>query len=108
MIAIPSAGSPIGDPSGEYPSPYASGASASYRIEWQALWDGRFCEVKGQHMNPLVDWVILWLVPDSTGLEVGWGTGKNGSRESVTRLTAIHDALGDWRELSKLRGGKNC
>lgn len=37
-------------------------------------------------------------VPDSAGLEVGRGTREDSSGQSVTRLTAIHDTLGNRRK----------
>ena len=100
MTAIPSMGSPSGDPSAGYPNPYASGVRARYQIEWQALWGGRSCEYTNEHMNTSGESIPDVLIPDSTGLKVGWGTRQNSSSQSVARLTAIHNTLGDWGELS--------
>lgn len=43
---------------------------------------------------------LVGLIPDLTGLEVDRRTGKNSRSYALTRLAAVHDALGDGREVA--------
>jgi len=39
-------------------------------------------------------------VPHGTRLEVGWGAREDGCSYAITRLTSVHDALGDRGEVA--------
>lgn len=53
--------------------------------------------------------VLLWracytriyiVLPNLTSLEVDWRTRENSGSNALSRLAAVHDALGDRREVA--------
>lgn len=53
--------------------------------------------------------VLLWraycartcvVLPNLTSLEIDWRTRENSGSNALSRLAAVHDALGDGREVA--------